>query len=84
MIKTPKVAKKNSPKCEFSKRIAIIVTYSWVGSIIFSAISFWIKGQVSQDIITATSTALGIIVTGYYGKAGVENIQKIKENHTEI
>ncbi len=76
--------KKDCPKCEFSKKIALIVTYSWVGSIIFSAISFWVKREISQDIITATSTALGVIVTGYYGKAGVENYTKIKENHVEI
>ncbi len=79
-----KILKKDGSKCEFSKKIALIVTYSWVASIVFSAVSFWIKGEISQEIITATSTALGIIVTGYYGKAGVENVQKIKESHNEL
>ncbi len=41
-------------------------------------ISWFIKGAVSEDLLTYIAVQFGVVVSGYFAKSTVENREKIK------
>ena len=49
-----------------------------------SALILLDRGEYSVSLMSATAPVYLAVVAGYYGKAGVENIQKIKHLSDEL
>lgn len=71
-------------KIEFSKVLAIVVTVLFTGVVLF-LLAIWAltdktpeQLQAGIDILGVVAAPFGIVVTGYFAKAGIENFQKIK------
>lgn len=71
-------------KLEFSKILALIVATLFVVTAIFVT-AVWAftnkkpdQLKVGIDILSVVATPFGVVITGYFAKAGVENYQKIK------
>lgn len=74
---------------EFSKVLAVVVTVLFAGSVLF-LLAIWAISdktpaqlQAGIDILAVVAAPFGIVVTGYYAKAGMENYQKIKKGETK-
>ncbi len=76
---------KKAKKIEFSKLLALIITALFVGSVCFVLFVWAVTGktpeqlQVGTNILGIVAAPFGVVVTGYFTKAGVENFQKIKQ-----
>lgn len=76
-------------RLEFSKLLAIIITILFIFSVCFitAVWAFTNKSpdqlQIGISILGVVATPFGVIVTGYFAKAGVENFQKIRNNKGE-
>lgn len=72
-------------KIEFSKLLAIIITVLFVLSVCF-VLAIWAitnkppdQLEIGISILGVVSTPFGVVITGYFAKAGVENYQKIRK-----
>lgn len=68
---------KNS-KQEFSKVLAIAVTILFFVSIIFVFAVWFFQDRLGTEILAYVAAPFGVVITGYFAKAGVENYTKIK------
>lgn len=64
-------------KLEFSKIIAIIMITIFVLTFFAAWFVYILQDKVSTELLSFISTPLMVIITGYFAKAGVENVQKI-------
>ncbi len=64
---------------EFSKILAITVTALYVVTVLISLISELFFDKSTIDVLKEVGVPFGIVITGYFAKAGVENYTKIKE-----
>ena len=80
---------KKSKKIEFSKLLALIITALFVGSVGFVLLVWAITRktpeqlQIGVNILGIVAAPFGVVVTGYFTKAGFENFQKIKQGGNE-
>jgi uncharacterized membrane protein len=70
---------KKRKRIEFSKLLAMVITLLFVGCILFSLLTWYRQGRIPSEILGYVSTPLGVIVSGYYLKSGVENYRKISQ-----
>lgn len=68
---------------EFSKQIAIVVLTVFVMTWLTAWGVYIIKGEVSTELLSYISTPLMVVISGYFTKAGIENVVKIKGNTEE-
>ncbi|WP_341877579.1 hypothetical protein [Defluviitalea saccharophila] len=65
---------------EFSKILAIAVSILFFASIIFVFAVWYFEDRLGTEILAYVSAPFGVVITGYFAKAGVENYSKI--NHS--
>ena len=69
--------RRTTKKLEFSKIIAIIMITIFVLTFFAAWFVYILQDKVSTELLSFISTPLMVIITGYFAKAGVENVQKI-------
>lgn len=72
-----------SKKREFSKTLAIIVTMLFVCSVVFVFGVWFFQDRIGTEILSYVATPFGVVITGYFAKAGVENFNKISHSNKE-
>lgn len=66
-------------KKEFSKILAVIVTAVFVAFAIIGIATFVLFDRVVPvELLTFVATPFGVVISGYFVKAGAENVSKIK------
>lgn len=65
---------------EFSKVLAIAVTILFFVSIIFVFAVWFFEDRLGTEILAYVAAPFGIVITGYFAKAGVENYSKISQS----
>ena len=70
-------------KPEYSKLLASFITMLFFVQVIFSNAVWLLQGVFPQEILETVAYPFSIVVSGYFVKAGVENIQKIKNSNIE-
>ena len=73
------MAKMKRKKIEFSKLLAMVVTCLFVASVIFVFYVWYREDRIGTEILGYVSTPFGVVISGYFAKAGVENYQKINK-----
>ncbi len=68
-------------RVEFSKKLAIIVTTLFVASIIFVFWVWYFEDRLGTQILEYIATPFGVVISGYFAKAGVENYQKVRTSN---
>lgn len=68
-------------RVEFSKKLAIIVTTLFVASIIFVFWVWYFEDRLGTQILEYIATPFGVVISGYFAKAGVENYQKVRASN---
>jgi surface polysaccharide O-acyltransferase-like enzyme len=71
--------RRKNKSIEFSKVIAIVMLVVFVLTFIVAWVTYILQDKISTELLSFISTPLMIIVTGYYVKAGTENINKINK-----
>lgn len=71
-------------KIEFSKILAMVVTILFVVSIIFSLIVWFLQDRLPTELLVYVAAPFGVVVSGYFAKAGVENYKKINQTQSEF
>lgn len=71
-------------KAEFSKVLAIIITMLFVASIIFVFAVWYFENRLGTEILSYVATPFGVVISGYFAKAGFENHGKINNAGKEI
>jgi hypothetical protein len=69
---------------EFSKILAIAVTVLFFASIIFVFTVWYFEDRLGTEILTYVAAPFGVVITGYFAKAGVENYSKINNSKSEM
>lgn len=67
-------------RTEFSKKLAIAVSFLFFFVILFSLATWFFQDRTPIEILGYVATPFGVIVTGYFAKAGVENYSKISQS----
>ena len=62
---------------ETSKLLVLFVTCKFTAVLVFCMAAWLLKGEFPGDILTVDATFSGVVISGYYGKAGFENWRKI-------
>ena len=70
---------RNKKPLEFSKAIAIIVLTIFVLTWGVAWGTYIYKNIISTELLSYISTPLMVVISGYFTKAGVENVVKIRE-----
>ena len=65
-------------KTETSKKLAYAVTAMFILTAAVSWISWFIQGDIPEQLLNFTAVPFMIIITGYFSKACIENREKIK------
>ena len=68
---------------EFSKILAIAVTVLFFASIIFVFAVWYFEDRLGTEILAYVAAPFGVVITGYFAKAGVENYSKINNSKSE-
>lgn len=71
---------KGHKKLEFSKALAIVVTVLFIVSVVFVFAVWFFQDRVGTEILGYVATPFGVVITGYFTKAGFENYKKIRLN----
>lgn len=71
-------------KTEFSKILAITITMLFVASIIFVFAVWYFENRLGTEILSYVATPFGVVISGYFAKAGLENHRKINNAGREI
>lgn len=69
---------------EFSKILAIIMTTLFIASIIFVFGVWFFQDRLGTEILGYVATPFGVVITGYFTKAGFENHSKITKSNETI
>lgn len=72
---------------EFSKQLAVGFVGIYLMLCIVAEVAVFIHPENTADylsIIELIGTPIMVVVSGYFGKAGYENGQKIKSSHTTV
>ncbi len=64
---------------EFSKVIAIVMLIIFVLTFFVAWLVYIFQDKISTDLLSFISTPLMVVISGYYVKAGVENVNKINK-----
>ncbi len=67
------------PKLEFSKVIAITMLVVFVLTFFVAWFTYIFQDKVSTELLSFISTPLMVVITGYFVKAGTENVTKINK-----
>lgn len=67
-------------KMEFSKKLAITMTRLFTISFFFFLGVWFFQDRVSPELMTFIATPFGVVITGYFAKAGFENHSKINKS----
>jgi hypothetical protein len=65
-------------RTEFSKGLVKLVAGLFVFTVLFCLVMWILRNDFPQEILTIVAAPFSIVVTGYFGKAGYENAQKIR------
>ena len=68
---------------EFSKIITIVILAIFILTWIIAWVVYILDKEINTDLLDYVSTPLMVIISGYFTKAGAENMIKIKEENTE-
>ena len=68
---------------EFSKRLAIAVSCLYFFVILFSLIVWYIDNRIPSEILGSVGAPFGVVISGYFVKAGFENWKKIETDCRE-
>lgn len=74
-----------TPQFEFSKVMVRYGLASFISQVIFSLAIIFFRVESAQyaiNLMGATVPLYAVIIGGYFGKAGLENFQKIKNEVT--
>ena len=77
------MVKETKQNMEFSKILAIIMTLLFVASIIFVFGVWFFQDRLGTEILGYVATPFGVVITGYFTKAGFENHTKIAKSNTD-
>ncbi len=82
-IESLKVALENLKKqkkrtLEFSKILALVVTVMFVLTWAMAWVSWFVKNEVPEVLLTYVSVQFGVVISGYLTKSAIENREKIK------
>lgn len=72
--------RRKTQKIEFSKIIACVMLTIFVFTFFVAWFTYIFQDKVSTELLNFISTPLMVVITGYFTKAGVENITKIKND----
>lgn len=72
--------RRKTQKIEFSKIIAIVMLIIFVLTFFVAWLVYIFQDKISTELLNFISTPLMVVITGYFTKAGVENITKIKND----
>lgn len=75
--------RQHKQKMEFSKIVAIVMLIIFVLTFIAAWLVYIFQDKISTDLLSFISTPLMVIISGYFAKAGVENVNKINHNPEE-
>lgn len=64
---------------EFSKVIAVIMLVIFVFTFFVAWLVYIFQDKISTELLNLISTPLMVVISGYYVKAGVENVNKINK-----
>ena len=64
---------------EFSKVIAIVMLIIFVLTFFVAWLVYILQDKISTELLSFISTPLMVVISGYYVKAGVENVNKINK-----
>lgn len=70
---------KEKRKLEFSKAITIIITCLFITTWVAGWASWFLINNVPNEMLEFITVPFGVVITGYFTKAGVENYGKIKK-----
>ena len=71
--------RKTQKSIEFSKIIAIVMLIVFVLTFFVAWLVYIFQDKISTDLLSFISTPLMVVISGYYVKAGVENVNKINK-----
>lgn len=84
LFKNKKKKRENKSKWlwEFSKKLLVICFLIYIAHFIFACVAMWHFHDISylSTFVEQTTDMLKFAVVGYLGKAGIENVFKIKNN----
>lgn len=69
-------------RTEFSKGLVKLVASLFVFTVLFCLVMWVIRDEFPEGILTIVAAPFSIVVTGYFGKAGYENAQKIRGTYS--
>ena len=64
----------------FSKRLAIANTVLYFGVVAYCLGIYTATGKLPVEVLESTGTIYGVVISGYFVKAGAENYTKIRES----
>ena len=64
----------------FSKRLAIANTILYFGVVAYCLGIYTATGELPMAVLESTGTIYGVVISGYFVKAGAENYTKIRES----
>lgn len=73
--------KPKEDRIEFSKKLAILISSMFVTSIIFTYGVWYFQDRDATHILDYIATPFGVVITGYFAKAGVENYTRIRHSN---
>ena len=71
--------RRKNKSIEFSKIIAIVMLIVFVLTFIVAWVTYIFQDKISTELLSFISTPLMVVISGYYVKAGVENVNKINK-----
>ena len=85
MAKTKPSANQKDKDNEMSKRIIRTAGIIFALHVVLASVLILLnRGEYSVSLMSATAPVYLAVVAGYFGKAGAENIQKIKRLSDEL
>lgn len=76
---------KNPKDNEMSKRIIRVAGAIFTLHVLLASVLILLdQGEYSVDLMSATAPVYLAVVAGYFGKAGAENVQRIKHLSDEL
>lgn len=75
--------KKKKPRMPTSKKLAYLVAYTWVSTVIFTCMMLIFKIDALGILISVSGT-FGVVLSGFYAKSYLENKSKYSnENNND-